>query len=185
MGTAGLFREGTLLLLLEYAEAREVLDANDVRDFDPLPLLLTLPCVSVLRCPSEGSCTGDLGALAVLGRRLSKGPGAMLSMRFDTFSPPFIRGLRGANRGLGSGYCCPYVTSSLTRSCGGALRGGDLRVGAALVVGNRGNAESILGGRSGDGGITEGGIGLVALRLRAYGDFVRADRSGERLRGSL
>lgn len=91
-------------LRFEYAEARDVLDASDVRDFDPLPMLRMLPCVPALRCPNEGPGEGDLGALAVLGRRLSKGPGAMLSMRFETFSPPFVWGLRGAKRGLGSAY---------------------------------------------------------------------------------
>ena len=99
-----LFLLGMPLVVVEYAEPRDVLDANDVRDFDPLPLLLALPCVSVLRCPSETSRTGDRGALAVLGRRLSKGPGAMLSIRLETFSPPFMRGLRGAKRGLGWRY---------------------------------------------------------------------------------
>lgn len=175
--TPGLFLLGMPLVVVEYAEPRDVLDANDVRDLGPLPLLLTLPCVSVLRCPSETSRTGDLGALAVLGRRLSKGPGAMLSMRLETFSPPFMRGLRGAKRGLGWGYCCLYP--SLSRSCGG-----ELRVGVARVVGNLGNAESMLPGRSGDGAGKEG-IGLVALRLKAYGDFGPADRNGERLLGSL
>lgn len=99
----GFVRLGRPTLRAEYVEAREVLDASDVLDFDPLPVLRMLPCVSVLRCPGGCSCNGDLGALAVLGRRPSNGPGAIPFIRFDTFSPPFIRGLRGAKSGLGSG----------------------------------------------------------------------------------
>jgi hypothetical protein len=86
----GFVRLGSPALRFEDAEARDVLDASDVLDFDSLPTLPMLPCVSILRCPYTGSWEGDLGALAVLGRRLSKGPGAMLSKRFETFSPPFV-----------------------------------------------------------------------------------------------
>lgn len=155
-------RLGSPALRFEYAEAWDVLDASDVLDCDPLPLLRMLPCVSVLRCPKEGSCEGDRDAPAMLGRRLSKGPGAMLFKRFVTVSPPFVRGLRGAKRGLGSAYRWLYVASSLSRSCGSGLRGA-----AARFVGNRGNAESMLENKSGEGGETEGGTGLVVLRLRA------------------
>lgn len=45
---------------------------------------------------------GDRGPLEVLGLRSpAKGPGAMVSNLLTTLSPAFIRGLNGANRGLG------------------------------------------------------------------------------------
>ena len=52
-------------------------------------------------------------------------------------------------------------------------------------MGKRGNAESMLANMSGEGGDTEGGTGLVALRFRGYGDLGGAEGCGERLLGSL
>jgi hypothetical protein len=110
---------------VEYAEARDVVVDTDVRCFVTPPTLCTLSCVSVLLCPNNAPLfTGDLGALEVLGLRSarpSKGPGEMLSIRFATFSPPSIRGLSGAKRGLGSAYRCWGGNSGLSRGCGLAL----------------------------------------------------------------
>jgi hypothetical protein len=70
-----------------------------------LPLLTVLPLVAVLLCPSaRPSSTKGFDALDVLGLRSdfpSKGPGIIVSIRLETFSPPSIRGLSGANKGLG------------------------------------------------------------------------------------
>jgi len=124
----GFGRAGRPILRVEYAEARDVVDDTEVRRFVALPALLTLrvlPCVLDLLCPNEGpSCVNDLGVLGLLGVRSdlpSKGPGAMLSMRFETLSPPSIRGLRGAKSGLGSAYRCCGLGSGLSRVCGLAL----------------------------------------------------------------
>jgi hypothetical protein len=107
------------------AEKLDPMDLKDVRSLDMLLVLRTLLCVSVLRCPDDcasglSGCTsitgstsitgctsitgGGVGALVKLGLRPSKGPGAMLSIRLIIFSPPFVRGLRGANKGLGGAY---------------------------------------------------------------------------------
>jgi hypothetical protein len=93
------------MLRWEYAELRDILDVTDVRCFGMLLLLVVLSWVAVLLCPRTGpSSTNGLDALEVLGLRSafpSKGPGAIVSMRFAMFSPPSIRALSGANKGLG------------------------------------------------------------------------------------
>ena len=65
-----------------------------------------LPCVPLLLCPNKGSPVADgLRPSDVLGL-LSKGPGAIASILFKTLNPPSMRGLTGANSGLGAAYRC-------------------------------------------------------------------------------
>lgn len=109
MGPLDLLREETLPLR---AEKFDEMDLSELLSFDMLPVLRALLCVSVLRCPDDcasglngctsgASGTGGWGALVKLGLRPSNGPGAMLSIRLVMFSPPLVRGLSGANKGLG------------------------------------------------------------------------------------
>ena len=79
----------------------------------------------------------------------------MLSIRLITLSPPFSRGLKGANKGLGSAY---RWGPSLSEDLKAALVGV-----ATRLVGKVGKAESMLRGKSGDGGPMGRGTGLVAL----------------------
>lgn len=89
-------------LRFEYAELREVSEVKDVRCCRILAKLRVLLCVPVRLCPC-GDASAEMGvdALAVLGLR-SNGPGAIVSSLFEMFSPAFVRGLNGANNGLGA-----------------------------------------------------------------------------------
>jgi hypothetical protein len=91
-----------------------------------------------------------------------KGPGAIVSILFTMLSPPFVRALNGANRGLGCAYFCPYEGdgSNLSRVLGLALEGVALR-----LVGKRGKAESRLDDSMSGEGMLGCGRGLVALRF--------------------
>jgi hypothetical protein len=118
-------RAGNPMLRVDKEDERDVVEVTDVRCLDALPTLRVLPCVPTRLCPWLGpSCNGSLNVLEVLGRRSarpSNGPGAILSIRFAMLSPPSIRGLSGANKGLGSTYRCCGVGSILSRGCGVAL----------------------------------------------------------------
>lgn len=100
-------------------------------------------------------------------------------MRFATLFPPSRRGLRGANKGLGSAYSCFGERSNFSRCCGFALCG----VVALRFWGNGGKAQSRLDVRSGDGGPSfRRGTGVVALRFMMKGDLGGVgDRKGDRL----
>lgn len=98
---AGFTRDGNPLPRLENVELRDRFDDNEVLSLGVFPVLLTLVCVTVLLCAiflsfGDGTfCECDV--LGLLSPALpSKGPGAIVSMRFITLSPPFMRGLRGA-----------------------------------------------------------------------------------------
>jgi hypothetical protein len=172
---------GKPTLRFENVELRDAVDANDVLWFENTPLLLVLLCVAVLLCPnSEPLCLGVCLPLEVLGLRPSKGPGAIVSMRFATFSPPLVRGLSGAYRGSASAYRGLGAASTLSRGLGFAL------VGVAFPdAGKGGKAQSIFDGRSGEGGLKGRGMGLVALLFILKGDRPLRGDSGERLFGSL
>lgn len=109
------------------------------------------------------SFTDGAETLAVLGRR-SNGPGEIVSNRLEIFSPAFIRGLSGANNGLGAAY--PYCAFGSRRSLGrGLLRG------LSLFPGNGGNAQSKFELRSGEDCAVARGSGVVALRFMGKGDL--------------
>lgn len=156
------------MLRIEYEELRDALDVKDVRCLCRLSSLFVLSCVRILLWPyADPSRTGDLDAPDVLGLPStlpSNGPGAIVSIRFDTFSPPFVRGLSGANRGLGSAYL-RFIGSSRSRF------GGFTLWGVALLLGKGGKAQSIFEGRSGEGGALGRIIGVVTLRPILKGDF--------------
>ena len=102
-----------------------------------------------------------------------------MSIRFVTFCPPFVRGLNGANKGLASAYICWYVGSNRSRFWTFALWG------VALLLGNGGKAQSMLDGKSGEGGAIDRGNGVVTLRFIWNGDFGGTADRGARFLGSF
>jgi hypothetical protein len=157
---------GRPILPVENVELRDRLDAKELLSFGAFPLFLMLLCVPVLLCPvSAPLCAGVRRPSEVLGLRSSplpaKGPGAIVSIRFAIFSPPFVRGLSGAYRGSASAYECWWPGDKCSLDlCLSILRG------AVVGVGNGGKAQSRLDGRSGDGGAKGRGMGLVALLVK-------------------
>lgn len=91
--------------IVEYSELRVEFDAEDFLCGLALPWLLILSNVLLRVWPCAGaSVTGGVATvLAVLGRR-SKGPGEIVFNRLEMFSPALVRGLSGANSGLGAAY---------------------------------------------------------------------------------
>lgn len=182
-GMPGFGEEERPTLRFEFAELRDPFDVFDSRCCRTLPLLPVLSWVPLRLCPYVIlSIAGDVDALDALGLRSdvpSNGPGAIKSIRFETFSPPFVRGLSGANNGLGAAYLCWFVGSSRSRGRGLTGRG------LALFEGKGGNAQSRLDVKSGDGGAMERGSGVVTLRFILKGDLggIVAKR-GERPLGS-
>lgn len=102
----------------------------------------------------------------------SNGPGEIAFSFFSTLAPPFPRGLKGAYEGFASAWRDVEMGDSL-------LRAPPCEVPGRGDAGNGGKAQSLFNGRSGDGGLSGGAIGLVTLLFSFQGILPLSGDRGE------